>query len=142
MNPRIFFLILALLPVLALSACGPTREEEDAKLLTACATTLKSMYEGDDTIEIKDKSFSSEKSPDATTLRTVKIHAYYTHNKGNIEEKDYVCSFEEDQGFLGYSPRFYRMDMSGTKYGNYDGTIQGDLNDMIRINQAMVAALH
>ena len=134
--------LLPLLAVLALAACGPTREQEDAKLFTACTAVVKSLYDPADTIEVKEKSFFSEKSPDQTNLRTVKIHAYYTHDRGIIEEKDYVCSFEENPGFIGYAPRFYRMDKAGTKYGNYDGTIEGDLQDMIKINQAMVAALH
>jgi hypothetical protein len=142
MKRRALALLITLLPVLALSACGPSREVEDGKLLTACTTVLQSLYDPDDTIEVKQKSFLSEKSPEDSSLSTVKIHAYYTHAHGVVEEKDYVCSFEENPGIFGYAPRFYRLDKAGTKYGNFDGTIEGDLNDMIKINQAMVAALH
>lgn len=139
---RKFILSVALLSTLSLAACSVSREQEDAKLLTACTTVAQSLYDPGDTIEVKGKTYVSEKSPDDTNLRTVNIHAYYTHNQGVVEEKDYSCSFEENPGIFGYAPRFYRMDLAGKKYGNFNGTIEGDLNDMIKINSAMVAALH
>jgi hypothetical protein len=134
--------LIALLCALPLNACGPTREQEDGRLMKACVTVVKNLYDADDLIEVKEKTFTSEKSPEGTNLRTVKIHAYYTHNRGIVEEKDYVCSFEETSGLFGYNPRFYRLDKAGMKYGNFSGTIEGDLQDMIKINEAMVAALH
>jgi hypothetical protein len=134
--------LIALLCSLPLTACGPTREQEDARLMNACVTVVKGLYEADDVIDVKEKTFSSEKSPEGTSLRNVKIHAYYTHNRGAIEEKDYVCAFEETSGLFGYNPHFYRLDKAGVKYGNFSGTIEGDLQDMIKINDAMVAALH
>jgi hypothetical protein len=143
MNRRALIVpLIAILCALPLSSCGPTREQEDAKLLSACTTVLKSLYDPEDTIEVKEKSYESEKSPEDTNLRTVKLHAYYTHDHGVVEEKDYVCSFEETAGIFGYNPRFYHLDKAGTKYGNFSGIIEGDLQDMIKINQAMVAALH
>jgi hypothetical protein len=138
---RTLFLTVSLLSLLSLAACGPNRADADKKLARACEAGLKAMYGPDDTIEIKDTTFTSEKSPEDTNLRTVKFHAYYTQNHGAIEEKDYSCSFEEISGMFGYHPKFYRMDRSDMKYGSFDGTVGGDLSDMMKINQAMEAIL-
>jgi hypothetical protein len=132
-----FFLLAALL----LAGCGPSREQTDAKIFSACTTVLKSLYEPGDNIDVKEKTFSSEKLGDGTSLRIVKIRAYFSHDQGIIEEKNYTCTFSETSGLFGYNPAFYSLDRDGMKYGNFNGTIEGDMQDMIKINDAMVAAL-
>jgi hypothetical protein len=130
-------LSIALVSTLALTACGPSRSAEDAKLSKACQAALAAMYDPEDTIEVKETKYVDEKSAEDTKLRTVHFHAYYTHQHGAIEEKDYSCAFEESPGLFGFSPRFYRMDRGDIKYGNFDGTINGGLDDMLKITTAV-----
>jgi hypothetical protein len=138
MKQRFFLLALAL-PALCLAGCGPNRAAMDKTLSRACLAGVKSLYDEGDTFDVKKEEFSSEKSPEDSKLRTVRLHVYYTHNGGAIEEKDYACSFEESAGLFGFgsSTRFYRLDLAGEKYGNFDGTVYGDLNDMLKLSTAM-----
>lgn len=134
--------ILPLLPLLALAACGPNREAADATMLKACQKAVKVVIPEQDSIEVRKSFFTSEKSPDGTSLRTVSMHVYYTLNHGTIEEKDYTCSFEESTGVMGYRAKFYRMDLgNGMRYGNFDGEIEGGLDEMMRITQALEGVL-
>lgn len=134
--------IHSLLILLLLASCGPNREMADKKITSACITAVKEVYD-DSTIviEVRDAKYIDDKTFDGAKLRTVKITANYTRDRGAIEEKKYTCSFTEISGFFGYVPRFYHMEMDGTRYGNFDGVIEGDLMVMMKINRAMVAAL-
>ncbi len=140
MKQRILFLTAITLSSLLLASCED-RAAEDTKLATACVAGLQAMYDPEDVIEIKQTSFLSEKSSENTNLRTVKIHAYYTHNHGTTEEKDYLCSFEEGSSLLGFNPRFYHMDRDGMRYGNFDGVVDTNLSDIMKINQAVAPLL-
>ena len=136
-----FFPVMALLALLTATGCGPNREDADRQLQRACTAALKAVYGSNDTLEVKEAAFTAEQSTEDTPLRVVTINAFYTHNGGIVEEKDYMCAFEEQFGIWGYDARFYRLDRDGAKYGNFDGVVHGDLQDMIRINQAVTAML-
>jgi len=134
---RPFSSLGALALVLTLASCGPGRAAADAKLSSACLAAVKMMHGPDDTYDIKDTVFQSEKSTEKTNLRVVRIHALYTQSHGVLQDKDYSCAFEETSGLFGYKAAFYRMEFDDQKLGNFDGHITGDLDQMVKINQAM-----
>lgn len=133
--------LLPCLLALSLAACGPGREAHDKRLAEACVAALKVMYPAEDAIELKSASFSNEKSPDDTKLRTAKIYAHYIRNRGLIEDKTYTCSFEETPAIFGYQARFYRLDRDGLKLGVYDGIMNGDLGDILKVNDVVTKIL-
>lgn len=127
---------------LGLAACGkPDRKTADKKLLKACELAIKSLYQPEDTFDIKEKNFSNDKSHEGVELRKVHFMAYYVQNGGAIQEKHYYCWFEETIGFMGYLPKFYRLDRDGEKYGNYDGEIMGDYSELLKLQQVVEDAL-
>jgi hypothetical protein len=123
-----------------LTGCGPSRKAADQKLSGACLAAVKAISDSGDTIELQNATFGSEKQGDID-LRTVVLDAQFSHDRGIISEKTYTCTFEEHSGVFGYKPEFYSMEKDGQKYGNFDGTIQGDLDTMTRINNAVTTAL-
>lgn len=123
--------------MVGLTACGkPDRKTADARLATACEAAVKVLYDSKDTLTIREKLFSDESSQDGLGLRTVKLFAHYVQDGGSIEAREYTCSFEERSGLFGYLPKFYRMSKDGLKYGNFNGTIEGDFGDLIKIQEA------
>ncbi|MDD9901402.1 MAG: hypothetical protein OXT65_10515 [Alphaproteobacteria bacterium] len=141
MKKHILPLMLVLVPVLALTACGPNRQQADQKILNACLAALKTVHGPDDSIDLQEKTFESSKSQTGSKLRTVKIRAYLTKNRGMIEEKNFSCTFDEVSGLFGYSPEFYSMDAGGRLYGNVDGVIKGGVTEMMNITAAVEAEL-
>lgn len=134
------FCIVAL--SLTLAACGkPDRKSADTKLASACEAAIRTLYAKEDTLDIKDKQFSDDKSHDGLELRRVYFNAEYVQNGGVIEMKEYTCWFEERTGLFGYLPKFFKMDVAGTRYGNFDGTIEGDYGALIKIQDATETVL-
>jgi hypothetical protein len=127
--------ILALCLLLAATGCGPQREAADARLSKTCLAIVKGLYNNpEDSVEPKDTVFQSMKSHDNTNVRVVNIHAIYIHEHGAMQEKDYACAFEEGAGLFGYKASFFRITFDGKKYGNFDGTMEGDLEVLVKIN--------
>lgn len=131
----ISFMIVAALS-LGLAACGkPDRKTADQNLLRACETIVKTLYAPEDSLEIQEKSFSDDKSHDGLELRKVHFMAHYVRNGGYIEAKEYNCWFEERVGFMGYLPKFFRLEKDGERYGNFGGTVEGDYSELLKIQQ-------
>ncbi len=126
--------------ILMVSACAPAREDADAKLLKACKASVEAVSSSNEKIhKITAQTFVDKKSHDGLDLRVVTIKARVTVGDSAFRQKKYVCYFQERIGVfgIGYSVEFYRLDKSGRMYGNVDGTIMGDFNDNMKINQAV-----
>lgn len=125
--------------VLIITSCAPARGASDKKLEKACLGAVTIMVEDGTELFPQNTSFKTEKSHDQLDLRTVMIEARISVNKGAYRVENYTCSFEEKSGpfGVGYSAKFYRMEMSGMQYGNFDGHIQGEFNDLMKITTAV-----
>lgn len=138
---RRFSFVLIACSTLLVAACGPDRVTKDGKLENACLAAIRSLYDQSDVIEVQDVSFSSTTASDDTKLRVVSIKAHYVHSHGVIQEKEYSCAFEEPSFSLGYQPRFFNVDRGGVKIGNFDGDIQGSMEDFANLNKITEDAL-
>ena len=138
------FISLALIIILGLglAGCGkPDRKTADIKLLDACVAAVKILYSPEDTFDIKEKSFSKDKEKNGLELRKVHVMAHYVQNGGYIQMKEYNCWFEEVSGFMGFSQKFHRLEKDGQRFGNFDGTMEGDFQDLLKIQDAMEVIL-
>lgn len=135
MKLRMLFCFLTLL---VLASCAPARGDADKKLARACAAAVEVLAEPGTEIFIKDSFFNSSKASDGLDLRGVTIEARISVNKGAYRQKTYECAYEERFGpfNIGYSAKFHHMKMDGIEYGNIDGTISGDFNELMKITQA------
>jgi hypothetical protein len=139
---RLVATTLALSLAVSLAACGkPDRQTADAKLADACVAAVKALYAPEDTLTVKEKTFANDKSQDGTPLRTAKLTAHYVRNGGIIEQKEYSCSFEEKGGMFAYQANFYRMTKDGMNYGNFNGSMEGDYGDLLKIQEATEGVL-
>lgn len=135
--------IACLLGVAALAACAPARPEADKNLAKACIAAVEVLAEPGTEFFIKDSFFNSKKSSDGLDLREVTVEAKISVNKGAFRLKTYECAFEERFGpfNVGYSAKFHHMKMNGIEYGNIDGSISGDFDELMKITQATDAVL-
>lgn len=137
--------ILSTLALLLLvTGCGPSRSDADAKLDRACLAAANVMSPSGTEIFPEKSSFDKGTSSDGLKLRKVTISARVSVNKGAYSLRNFNCTFEESVGAfgIGYSARFHSLDMdNGTKYGNIDGTISGDFNEIAKISQTVDAVL-
>ena len=139
---KICFMSFILLTVVA---CAPSREEADKKLLKACKAAVEAVSPSREKIhKIISQKFEDKKSHDGLDLRVVTIEGKVTIGDGPYRKKKYTCSFEEKFGVfgIGYSVDFWLLDRDGDMYGNVDGTIMGDFNDNLKINQAVENILY
>lgn len=130
--------------VILVTSCAPPRDASDKKLGKACLAAIKIMTEENTEMFVQHTSFKGEESHDGLTLRTVMIDARISVDKGAYQEKSYNCSFEEKTGpfGIGYSAKFYHMDMDGMQYGNFDGHVQGEFNELMKITNATDEVLY
>lgn len=132
---RLISILSFICAALFMTSCGPGRVEKDARLQNACLSIVRSLYEQNDTLDVQESFFADATSPDKTRLRVVTLRAHYVHGRGIIEDKTYTCSFEESLIDMSYQPRFYNVDRAGLKVGNFDGTIEGTLEDFASLSQ-------
>ncbi len=132
---------LPMLPVfILLSACAPSREEADAKLADACLAAVQAVSGNNVEIFIDKKSFASDTAADHTKLRVVVLESRISVDKSAYSQRRFSCTFEENVSAFGlaYSARFYNLDLdNGMKYGNINGVVTGDFNDIARIAHAV-----
>ncbi len=131
--------------ILTISACAPSREEADKKLLKACKAAVEAVSPNKEVIhKILSQKFENKKSHDGLDLRVVTIEGKVTIGNSAYRRKTYRCSFEEKKGVfgIGYSADFWLLDRNGRMYGNVDGTIVGDFNDNLKINEAVSKILY
>ena len=142
--PRHFFVFFVTGFLAFLSACGgpPDRAAADKKLEAACLAGIKALYSSEDSIEVVNRGFGSEKAHDGANLRKVTLGATYVQGGGAVELRDYACWFEETTGIMGYLPKFYRLEKDGEEYGNYDGTIRGGYAELLKLQQETEAVLN
>lgn len=127
---------------LGIAACGkPDRKLADKKLEAACSAAVKALFPTDDTLEFKNKTFSDDKAHDGHELRKVHLVAHYVRDGGLIEQKTFDCWFEESSGMKGSVQKFYRITSDGQNFGNFDGTMSGDLNEFLKAQEAADAVL-
>jgi len=133
---------LLLLPLLLLTACVPSREEADSKLADACQAEIKATLDAKESITVGKASYAFAKSYDGAGLRVVTLDAKYTSGDNEPENKTYTCSYTEEWSFFSYLPEFYNLQKGDEKFGNVNGTITGDTNILVKINDATENVLH
>lgn len=139
---KYFIVAVMLLSSLMMASCKPSRDEADKKLALACINSIKALSDTTDFIEIQKTEFKSEKGNNDVSLRTVLLNAHFVHDGGVIVEKNYTCSYREQWNMISYMPEFYSLEKDGLQYGNFDGRLLGEMNDLIKINQETERVLY
>ena len=130
-------LITALLvSSLTLVSCAPSRDDADKKLAKVCLASIKGLSDPDDQFDVQKTTFLSGKSHDGLDTRTVTLNTHFIHAHGVMVEKDYSCTYKEQWSMFGYMPEFYNLEKDGQKIGNVNGSIQGDTDSIMKINNA------
>lgn len=133
------FLLPVFFALITVSACAkPDRAAADKKFTTACVAALKVISSEGAEFEVTKSVYSDVKdSRSGDTLREVLLTARYYAGDGDIDVNTYTCRFQEHVTWKGYYAEFFNLEADGRKYGNFDGTVEGDYADMININDAV-----
>ena len=135
--------LLVVLLALTVTSCVPPRAQRDRKLAKACEAAVKSVADKGEDIVFNTRTFNTVQSSQGVNLRQVTLHAEMSYDNGAYQEKTYTCWFDEDTNIIfGWQPKLDHMDRDGVKYGNINGQIEGDYDDMLKINQAVQGVLN
>lgn len=134
------FIALFLMPVV--TACGPSAGAIDKKLAKACEESVKIFLAETDRLEVKKSSFSSDKGFNNLPLRIVKLDTHLAHENEAPQEKTYTCSYSQQLTMLDKGVEFYSMEMGGSRYGNFDGHIEGEMTDLLKIAEVTRKNIH
>lgn len=135
------FLLTAVL-CLAVAGCAPSREARDQKLYQACIASVKALSYGELVFEDEKKLFADETAYNGVTLRRVTIEADVSEDSSAYDRKTYTCWFEDRTTMFGWQAKFHHMEFDGRRLGNYEGTLKGDLQDMMKINDVTEGILY
>lgn len=135
------FLLTAVL-CLAVAGCAPSREARDQKLYQACIASINALSYGELVFEDEKKLFASETAHDGIPLRRVTIEADVSEDSSAYDRKTYTCWFEDRTTMFGWQAKFHHMEFDSRKLGNYEGTIKGDFQDMMKINEVTEGILY
>jgi hypothetical protein len=137
--------IILLSCALALTACGGSREEADARLARGCEAGVKIVLAKDDYDRQIDRVIRKTIADDSETGgRMVTLEAV-TKNKeyGYENEETFVCKFDESYspGFTAWKASLINLKVGDDLYGSEGGEIFGDMQDQLNLTAAIEAAL-
>lgn len=135
-----FFRIIGVFAiVLALSGCRVSRDSADQKLAKACEAAINVLLSSDEELSVNKTSFSYEELSSGLKLRAVKLEGDLVVHRGRERTREYRCTFGEEFGPFGFghNASYYGLEKDGAFYGYKDGKMIGDLNDHLRLTEAV-----
>ena len=133
---------LFILCTLALLTGCVSQEQADVKLSQGCRAALNVLIAPLEISEIKTQRYENETLPEGQHRR---IHMNVIEADGwSEEEKEYSCLFSEQWGFArsSHNALFIQADLGDQVIGKKDGQILGDLEQFMKITQAVDAAIN
>ena len=135
-----FAVLLAGLSTIALSGCV-TQEQADAKMIKGCQAAVAAMIEPVVIKDVKASTAAPEKTM-GSVYRRVKVS--YTE-QGDFAEtvKEGSCLFSEQWGMFKstHASMLEQVVYNGTLLGKKDGNIEGDMNQFLKLNESVDAAM-
>ncbi|HRK98551.1 MAG: hypothetical protein KDJ26_05400 [Alphaproteobacteria bacterium] len=137
-----FFVIGLCFLALSLCSCG-NEKENDARLARGCEAAAKTMLDKEEYDRQIDR-VASKKLGMSDGFRLVTIDVV-TKNKefGYESNESFNCKFEEQSSFAGMMWRasLVQIQIDEDVYGSNGGKIFGDLNDQMKLMDAVQAAM-
>lgn len=135
-----FVVVLAGVSALALSGCV-TQEQADAKMFKGCQAAVAAMIAPKEIKAVKSSTAGPEKTMGSVYRRvTVK----YTEAGDFAEsEKTGTCLFSEQWGFFksSHTSMLEQVTYNDQLIGKKDGNIEGDMNQFMKLNESVDAAM-
>ena len=139
---RPVFKICAFLLIAPLAACVD-RADADAQLRNGCIAGVNVLLDknGDSIGKVVKADFSP--SPEGTDMRHVALTATLKDDWSETEN-EYSCIFQESFGFMNasYAASIYQVRTPDATIGKVGGTIEGDAEDFMRLNDAIRDAMY
>jgi len=134
-------LLFLFICLIGLSGCV-SREQADAKLVKGCAAGINVFLPEEQEID-KIINVKSTPSPIGQGYRHVTLTAT-VKNDWLEAEHIYECDFQENFGFLNsnYTAAFERLDAEGIVIGRAGGKILGDIQDFLKLEDAIRKAMY
>lgn len=136
-----FVIVLAGVSALALSGCV-SQEQADQKMFTGCEAAINAMIAPAATKDIKSRKGEDEKML-SSTFRRIKIT--YTEAGDFAEsEKEGSCLFSQQWGMFksSHTALLEQVNYNGMLLGkNAEGTIEGSMDDFLKLNEKVDAAM-
>jgi hypothetical protein len=135
-----FIVVLAGVSALALSGCV-SQEQADAKMFVGCEAAVKAMIAPTEIKEVKSKTAVPEKAMGSVYRR---VTLKYTQAGDFAEsEKEGSCLFSEQWGMFksNHTSMLEQVVYNGTLLGKKDGNIEGDMNQFLKLNESVDAAM-
>ena len=136
-----FTVLLAGLSVIALAGCV-SQEQADAKMKKGCQAAIGAMIAPTTIKEVKSSTAAPEKML-ASTYRRVTLK-YVEEGDFSETEVEGSCLFSEQWGMMKstHAALLEQVVFNGNMIGkDKDGNIQGDMNDFMKLNEKVDAAM-
>lgn len=137
------FLILTLCSVFLMTGCS-SREEADKKIAKGCEAGVRSLLAMDkydrQIDKVKKVTYGKDDLGRLVTLDAGIKNKAYSYDG----DESFTCIFSEEYsfGFIAYKASLERLTIGTDVYGrDANGTIQGELNDYMRLTDAVQDAM-
>ncbi len=135
-------IVTALLSLSLLAACVD-RSQADRMLAKGCAAGVNALAESDgqQLADIKNSAFTFVTN-DGEQMRHVTLSAGTKDYPDTVAS--YECTFQEDFGIMNtsYAASLYQVKAGDKTVGKSGGQISGDMQDFIKLEDAVKGALH
>ena len=133
-------LALASVSVLSLTACV-NQEQADAKMITGCESAIATMIEPTTV-----KNYTASSAEDEKTMGSVyrRIKISYIENDDFAEmTKEGSCLYSQQWGMFkgSHTALLEQVVYNDTLIGKKDGIIEGDMNQFLKLNEKVDAAM-
>lgn len=126
--------------VIALAGCV-SQEQADEKMKTGCKAAIEAMIEPRTIKEVKSSTAEAEETM-GSVYRRVKV-TYVENDDFAASEHQGSCLFSEQWGAFKstHAAMLEQVVFNDTLIGKKDGNIQGDMNDFMKLNEKVNAAM-
>ncbi len=135
-----FALILAGVSVFGLTACV-SQEQADEKMAAGCKAAISAMIAPRTIKTVKSSAGEAEKTM-GSVYRRVKV-TYVENDDFAESEKQGSCLFSEQWGLFksSHAALLEQVVYNDQLIGKKDGTIHGDMNSFMKLNESVDAAM-
>ncbi len=135
-----FIVLIAGVSALALSGCV-SQEQADAKMIVGCKAAVGAMIAPTEIKDVKSSDATNEKTMGSVYRR---ITLKYTQVGDFAEtEKEGSCLFSQQWGLFksSHASLLEQVVYNGELLGKKDGNVVGDLNQFLKLNETVDAAM-
>jgi len=135
-----FVLALTGVSVLALAGCV-SQEQADEKMKTGCKAAIEAMIEPRTIKEVKSSTAAAEDTM-GSVYRRITVN-YVENDDFAAAERQGSCLFSEQWGAFKstHAAMLEQVVYNDTLIGKKDGNIEGDMNDFMKLNEKVNAAM-